>query len=317
MPRWAPSARSWEWNRATLKEAMNKDNQINSHKDHLTTLPEVFTYLDHRDFLKEWFEAKRTLSKAFSYRTFAKKAGFASHAFLSEVIQGRRNLSEDSSEKCLPALGLAGDAAKYFQFLVRYGQETHLDKRRDLLSELLRLQAYRAVGRVNGEQSEFFTNWLHIAVREVAVFSKLSTAAQMAGFFQPPAQPQEVERSLKLLERLELLKASPDGGWEYSFPRLTPGDVPPEILRSLKRQMILLSQDRLSLPESPDTHISSVTVSVSRRRLSRVREILERTRKEILAETATDEDSADQVLQVNFQMFPLTSSLERYRSEHG
>jgi uncharacterized protein (TIGR02147 family) len=151
----------------------------------------------------------------------------------------------------------------------------------------------------------------------VAVFSKLGTAKDMAGFFQPSATVAEVERSLVLLERLELLKRDEHGAWDYSFPRLTPGDVPTEIVRSLKRQMILLAQDRLSHPESPDTHISSVTVSVSRRRLSKVREILERTRKEILAETATDEDPADQVLQVNFQMIPLTSSLERYRSEHA
>ena len=81
--------------------------------------------------------------------------------------------------------------------------------------------------------------------------------------------------------------------------------------------MILLAQDRLSRPEGPETNISSVTVSVSRRRLSRVREILDRTRREILAETATDEDPADQVVQVNLQMFPLSSSLERYRSRNG
>jgi uncharacterized protein (TIGR02147 family) len=285
--------------------------------DKVAKLPEVFGYLDHRDFLKDWFETKRTLSKAFSYRTFARKAGFASHAFLSEVIQGRRNLSEDSAEKCLPALGLAGEAAKYFQLLVRYGQETHLEKRRDFLSELLRLQATRAIERVTGGQSEYFTHWLNVAVREVAVFSKMESAKAMAGFFQPTASVAEVEKSLALLERLELIKRKVGGGWDYSFPRLTPGDVAPEIVRSLKRQMILLAQDRLSQPESPDTHVSSVTVSVSRHRLSKVREILERTRREILAETATDEDSADQVLQINFQMFPLTSSLERYRSEHA
>lgn len=267
--------------------------------------------------MKEWFETKRTLSKAFSYRTFAKKAGFASHAFLSEVIQGRRNLSTESAEKCLPALSISGEAAKYFLILVRYGQETHLEKRRDLLSELLRLQATRAVERVSGEQSEYFTHWLHVAVREVAVFSRLGNASDMADFFQPPARAEEVQRSLNLLERLELLKRTATGSWEYAFPRLTPGDVPPEIVRSLKRQMILLAQDHLSQPESPDTNISSVTVSVSRRRLSRLREILERTRREILAETATDEDPADQVIQVNLQMFPLTSSLERYRSQHG
>jgi uncharacterized protein (TIGR02147 family) len=280
------------------------------------TLPEVFSFLDHRDFLREWFEAKRIQSRAFSYRTFARKAGFASHAFLSEVIQGRRNLSVESAEKCVVALGLAGDAARYFSVLVHYGQETHPEKRQDLLSDLLRLQATRSIERVGGKKTEYFAHWIHMAVRELAVFSGLD-AAGIASLLRPAANVAEIQASLDLLVRLELLKRGEDGSWEYSFPRLTPGDVDPVVLRNLKRQMILLAQDRLAEPEGPETHISSVTISVSKRKISRVREILERTRKDILAETAADEDPADQVLQVNLQLFPLSESLERYRSRHG
>lgn len=279
-------------------------------------LPEVFAFLDHRDFLREWFEVKRELSKAFSYRTFARKAGFASHAFLSEVIQGRRNLSVESAEKCVSALGLVGDAAKYFLLLVQYGQEPHPEKRRDQLSDLLRLQASRSVGRVGGKQAEYFAHWIHMAVRELAVISDLD-AAGIARLLQPPATASEVADSLKLLERLELLRRTESGKWAYSCPRLTPGDVDPSVVRTLKRQMILLAQDHLSRPESPDTHISAVTLSVSRRQISRVREILERTRRELLAETATDLDPGDQVVQVNLQLFPLSRSLERYRSPHA
>jgi uncharacterized protein (TIGR02147 family) len=279
-------------------------------------LPEVFAFLDHRDFLREWFDAKRHMSKAFSYRTFARKAGFASHAFLSEVIQGRRNLSEDSAEKCVGALGLAGDAAQYFLLLVRYGQETHLEKRQDLLADLLRLQAARSIEKVGGKKAEYFSHWLHMAVREMAVISGLD-ASGIAKALRPESTREEVQASLELLRKLELIKVGADGGWDYSFPRLTPGNVDPDVVRTLKRQMILLAQDRLMDPEGPDTHISSVTLSLSRRRLSKVREILDRTRRELLAETATDSDPADQVLQVNFQLFPLSESLERYRSRHG
>lgn len=281
-------------------------------------LPAVFGFLDHRDYLREWFDAKRKLVKTFSYRVFARKAGFASHAFLSEVIQGRRNLSEDSTQKCIHALGLAGEAATYFALLVRYGQENHLDRRRDLLSDLLRLQASRQVQRVAGSQSEYFAHWLHIALREVAVFGGFGRDWKaMAGFFKPAVTPEEVKTGIDLLLRLELLRATPEGGFEYSCPRLTPGDIDSKTLATLKRQMILLAIDQLGRPDSPDTHLSSVTVSISRDRLFRVREILDKARRDILAETATDDQPADQVLQVNLQLVPLTESLERYRSSHA
>jgi uncharacterized protein (TIGR02147 family) len=139
----------------------------------------------------------------------------------------------------------------------------------------------------------------------------------MAGFFKPSVSSEEVRASLDLLLRLELLRPTPEGGFDYSCPRLTPGNIDLAAVAALKRQMLLLAVDQLGRPESPDAHVSSVTVSVSRDKLPRIREILDRTRRELLAETATDSLPADQVLQVNLQMVPLTESLERYRSSHG
>ncbi|MCB9496450.1 MAG: TIGR02147 family protein [Fibrobacteria bacterium] len=281
-------------------------------------LPAVFGFLDHRDYLREWFEAKRLLVRTFSYRVFARKAGFASHAFLSEVIQGRRNLSDDSIDKCLHALGLVGEAAAYFRALVHYSQETHLDRRRDLLSDLLRLQAAQHVQRVTGSQSEYFTHWLNIAMREVAVFGGFGEDWEgLAGFFRPQVKPEEAREAVALLRRLELIQTDPDGKTEYSCPRLTPGDIDPATLANLKRQMLLLAMDQIGRPSGPDSHVSSVTVSVSRDRLPRIRQILEKARRDILAETGSDDLPADQVLQVNLQMVPLTESLERYRSRHA
>lgn len=281
-------------------------------------LPAVFGFLDHRDYLREWFEAKRKIVRTFSYRVFARKAGFASHAFLSEVIQGRRNLSEESVDKCIHALGLAGDAAAYFSLLVRYGQESNLDRRRDFLGDLLRVQASRQVQRVAGGQSEYFAHWLHVALREVAVFGGFGRDWKaLAGFLQPNVSPEEVQAGIALLLKLDLLREPEPGRFEYSCPRLTPGDIDPSTVGALKRQMAMLAIDHLGRPDAPDTHLSSVTVSVSRDRLFRVREILDKARRDILAETATDDIPADQVLQINLQMVPLTRSLERYRSFHA
>jgi len=114
-----------------------------------------------------------------------------------------------------------------------------------------------------------------------------------------------------------LLSKSEDGVFSYSCPRLTPGDIDKTTVAALKRQMLLLAVDQLGRPEAVDSHVSSVTVSVSRDKLYRIRDILDRARRELLAETATDEIPADQVLQINLQMIPLTDSLERYRSGHA
>ncbi|MEN9355259.1 MAG: hypothetical protein RL318_2584 [Fibrobacterota bacterium] len=273
-------------------------------------LPSVFAFLDHRIFLREWFEAKKALSASYSYRVFARKAGFASHAFLSEVMQGRRNLSEDSVEKFLKALALVGPAADYFRLLVHYGQESNLSRREDLLSDLVRCQATQAVGRVGKKQEAYYGHWIHAVVRELAVQLEDPTAQRIASRLAPAASPEEVAQSLELLESLELLVPREGGGWDYGVSaRLTPGDVPTQVLRSLKRQYFLMVQDRIASGTDPDLHASSVILSVSKARMCRIREILDRTRREILAETASDEDPTERVALVNFQLVPLTRSL--------
>lgn len=286
------------------------DSNRSKHDAPVTGLPSVFSFQDHRVFLREWFETKKALVPSYSYRVFARKAGFASHAFLSEVMQGRRNLSEESIGKFLLALGLVEPAAGYFRLLVHYGQETNLARREDLLGELVRAQAAQAMGRIGKRQEAYFGNWIHAVVRELAVQLPDPTPERLASRLAPAASVEEVQGSLALLESLELLVPREGGGWDYGVSaRLTPGDVPNLLLRDLKRQYFLMVQDRIASGADPDIHASSVILSVSKGRLCRIREILDRTRREILAETASDEEPAERVALVNFQVVPLTRSL--------
>lgn len=286
------------------------NDPTNARKDHGRELPSIFGYLDHRVFLREWFETKKSLSPSYSYRVFARKAGFASHAFFSEVMQGRRNLSEDSIEKFLLALGLIGLAAEFFRQLVHYGQESNPGRREELLSELLRTQATLAVGRVGKQQEAYFSHWIHPVVRELAVQLPSPTPESIASRLTPAASLEEIRHSLELLEALGLLVKEPSG-WDYGVgARLTPGDVPQEILRNLKRQYLMTVQDRIATGSDSDVHASSVILSVSRNRIGKIRNLLEKTRQEILAETATDDDPAERVVLVNVQMVPLTRSLQ-------
>lgn len=273
-------------------------------------LPTVFAFLDHRLFLREWFEAKKALSHSYSYRVFARRAGFASHAFLSEVMQGRRNLSEDSVEKFLKALALGKEAADYFRLLVRYGQEAIPGRKEELLGDLVRIQATLAVGHVGRKQEAYYSHWIHAVVRELAVQLPDCKPEDIASRLAPAATSQEVEDSLSLLESLGLLSRTREGTWNYGVSaRLTPGDVPQQVLQALKRQYFLLVQDRIVTGDA-DAHASSVILSASRSRMARIRAALDNLRREILAETANDDDPVERVLLVNFQMVPLTRKLQ-------
>ena len=270
-----------------------------------STPPAVFAFLDHREFLRRWYEWKKTSSRGFSYRSFARKAGFSSMSFLRDVIEGRRNVSEDSVEKFVLAIGLVGDAAAYFRELVHYNRETDVDKRSRSFRNLLLLQARREFSPVRENQSKYYSDWLNIIVRETAPLEAYKgDPARIGNALRPKVSATEVSDALDLLVKIGMLEKTSKGTYRSTTPRIVPGDVDPAMVRNIKRQMLLHALDRLDSGPEADTHISSVTLTVSESRLARLQESIRQFRLDLLADTASDEGALEQVVQVNFQVLP-------------
>jgi len=265
----------------------------------------VFSFLDHREFLRGWYEWKKIATRGFSYRSFARKAGFSSMSFLRDVMEGRRNISEESVEKFLAAIGLVEDAADYFRELVRYNREQDPDRKAQWFRKLLLLQARREFSPVRQAQAKYYSDWVHVIVREAAGLGRFESDPEKIGAAIRPAVPaHQVAESLRLLKELGMLEKSKDGTYRPSTPRIVPGDVDASLVRNIKRQMLLHALDRLEGTPSADTQVSSVTLAVSRHRLQKLNEQLRQFRLDLLADTATDEGPLEQVVQVNFQLIP-------------
>lgn len=273
--------------------------------------PVVFSFLDHREFLRSWYDWKKTASRGFSYRSFARKAGFSSMSFLRDVIEGRRNISEDSVEKFVSAIGLVEDAADYFRELVRYNRETDLGKRAQLFRRLLLLQARREFSPVRQAQARYYSNWVNIIVREAAGLERFGGDPEKIGAaLRPPVPVDQVKESLVLLQELGMLDKVKNGRYKTSTPRLIPGDIDPAVVRTAKRQMLLHALDRLDSEGNEDTHISSVTVTLSAHRLAKVTEQIRQFRLDLLADTASDDGQQEQVAQINFQLIPFLRAMD-------
>jgi len=59
-------------------------------------MPNIYDYVNYRDFLRDFYREKKTENPSFSYQQFARSAGFGSKSFLPHVIEGKKNLSDDS-----------------------------------------------------------------------------------------------------------------------------------------------------------------------------------------------------------------------------
>ena len=108
---------------------------------------DVFAYLDFRAFLRDYYNARNTTGRGFSYRSFSRRAGLKSPNYLKLVIDGERDLSADMAERFGHACGLKQDELRYFVDLVAFGQATTLAERSAPYAWLTGCQRYRNVQR--------------------------------------------------------------------------------------------------------------------------------------------------------------------------
>ena len=77
----------------------------------------ITEYTDYRKVIQDFFDAKKRTS-AFTWRDFAKSAGFSSAIFLKYVCEGKKNLSRSGAKAVALAMGLTGFDNAYFQVIV-------------------------------------------------------------------------------------------------------------------------------------------------------------------------------------------------------
>ena len=100
-------------------------------------MPNIFKYMNFRDFLLAFYNEKKASNPAFSYQIFANKAGFKSKSFIKLVIDGKKNLSPESTAKINKVLKLKDKSFSYFEDLIAFNQAESLEMRNYFFERLI------------------------------------------------------------------------------------------------------------------------------------------------------------------------------------
>lgn len=272
--------------------------------------PQVFEYSNYRDYLRDYYTARKHVDARFSYRFFAHAAGFSSPNFLQLVIGGQRNLSSESVEKVIKALRFKGEEASFFRDLVMLNQARDPETRRFHAQHLLRSKSYRRVHPLKQVQFEYFAHWYFSAIRElVSVVGFREDAEWIAKVLTPSITAAEASDALSKLQALGLLIRD-EQGWlrQCQGASITSGDeVTSTMLTRWHQSMIELGSESIRRFPSVERDISGLTVAFSKAKASEAKVMIQRFRKELLA-LADADTAAERVYQIGFQLFPLSGS---------
>lgn len=267
--------------------------------------PDIFTYYDYRKYLKELVEHERKRTPVFTNRYIVQKAGFKSPTALKHVIDGKRNLSLESANRFASALKIEGIRRHYFLTLVLFNQTTSLEEREKYLNELLELRRADNPSRLDEEKYDIFSKWYHLAIRELVELPDYRNSSKwISRVLNPHIGIQDAADSVNLLKRLGLIEKK-DGGYRSVNKTLATD----ECVRSVKvvefhRQMIQLGSESMTRFPSDEREVSGTTLRIKKEDARSIIAMLRELRKKALT-LASSSENADQIYQLNFQMFPL------------
>ncbi|MDO8493846.1 MAG: TIGR02147 family protein, partial [Deltaproteobacteria bacterium] len=267
-------------------------------------------------FLKDWHKQAKESRSSFSFRNFAKKAGFQSSNFVMLVMQGKRNLGEESVRKFVIGLDLNKQQEEFFRDLVFFNQaKTHKEKDHYYKS-LLRGKQVHQLKPMEKEQYEYYSEWYHPVVRELVNAKEFDgTPEWIAKIISPEITPAQAAKSLELLEKLGFIQRAPANRWKQTASVISTGpELRSIVVHNYHKKMLDLTKSRMDELSASERDTSAMTLGIKQEKLGEIKEKINRFRKEIL-EFVSDQNEPDTVVQFNMQFFPVTKTNKGKKEE--
>jgi uncharacterized protein (TIGR02147 family) len=276
-----------------------------------TTRPNVYTFADYRRYLAAYYEYAKAAQYGFSFRVFSRRAQIRSSNYLRLVIDGRRNLTREMAARFGTGCELTGTAREFFCELVEYCQAKTTEERSRIYERLSRYRPFREARRLESAQAEYHSHWFLPAIRELVRRPDFSSDPKwVAKQLRPAISSAEARRALELLRKLGLLAADAEGRLTQTSEIVTTGPGPlGHHIYAYHHMMLERAREALDAMPREERDLSCLTLCVSEDKLAELKQRVRAFRQELLR-TAELDNRPERVVQINFQVVPLSAPVE-------
>lgn len=271
--------------------------------------PSIYEYLDFRTYLRDYYQWAKAGRRGFSYRRFSQLAGMRSPNFLKLIIDGDRNIGHASLNGVTSALRLNKAQARFFEDLVEFGQAKTPEHAERAFERVSACRVRRKIVTLEDHLYDYFTHWYYPAIHELSAREDFQDDPRWVGQqLLPQVGTQQAKQALSVLKALGLLKPDAQGRLHRAETSVTTG---PEVQRraiiGYHHQMLKRSAESIEAVPQAEREISALTVCISPDTFTKVKLRLQDILEEVL-DTCDADDDPKRVYQLNFQLFPLSTS---------
>ncbi len=263
--------------------------------------PEVFDYLDYREFLEDIFDYLKANAK-FTVRKFADQVGFGSSNYLRMILDRKRNLSLRYARQVGHRLGLRRAQLEFFEALVTFCDAKEGPKKDRAYQKLLKFKDFKKIRQLAEAEYDLFRVWYIVALYEaLGQWSEkpIPEIAETMGI-----KPAEVKDALTVLVQLGLVKERAGEFVKVDKAIETPPLVRGVLMRNFHSQMLDRAKVATQNLAADDRELGSLTIPLDRENYEKIKERLFNFQQEINA-AHSDVKDPDKIYQLNYQLFPL------------
>lgn len=262
-------------------------------------------YRDYRCCMQDFYDDRKKAG-SFTWREFARLAGFTSPTYLKLVCEGKSSLSEIGVEKVAAAMNLGGFEHAYFRNLVRYNQAKDDETKKKAFASMKDIAKANKIRVVDGDAFTYFESWKNPVLRELVAMMPGATPEAIAEMCWQPITAYEVRKSLDFMVSVGILQRKSRNVYVQTDKALVGNsDVMPLVLRSMHREMAGFAQKSIDEFDPKERDISGVTMGIDHEAYEQIVRELESCRRKIVA-IANMSKEPNQVYRLNLQMFPLS-----------
>lgn len=271
-------------------------------------MPNIYGYIDYRKYLLDFITEKKSVNPKYSCRLLSTRLGISA-ATLVRILNGTRNLSSKLLPIFIEYLKLREKSAEYFSLMVQLANVKGSEGKNMIYQKLLDFRSER-IKQVYPQHYSIFEKWYLVALREIIdIKGDIKDINMLSECLRPPVSKKETERAISILQNLKMINEGQNGRFYASEKLLTTGEKWENVaVQKYQGEMMHLANNALMKFSKDERDISTLTIGISSEDILRVKEILRRTRQEILA-LAEDSKKRDFVYQLNFQFFPVSNCI--------
>jgi len=267
---------------------------------------EIFSYIDYRKYLADFYAEAKGSSPFFSYQYMALKTSMDT-SNLAKVLLGKRHLPEKTIRHFKDLCRMNDAEFDYFVCMVRWAKARNEKKAQELFERLTQMQGTQP-HVLDTLQFEYYRHWYHAAIYALLdVMYFTGNFRKLAAHLQPKITVQEAKDSVELLLKLGLVRIDEHKRYQPVQKTLSTGERwHSYAVNRFQKETIDLARRSLDEHDKTERDMSTLTFSASPADLAVLKKLTREYRRSVI-ELIGNSSGADKVYQLNCQLFPLSA----------